>query len=167
MSGRDMLMIWRRHFQLSKQTQDFHFRRAHTSQDLFRVCHVAQFRRLWIDAGPSLFLFFSNDDIIQVFGRYEHSRTLPVHSKIAPHSAQIDRQICQKGPWTHGFFYVRTPEESYRSLILLLFIMQTQLMVVGLKMVSVDQLAIFSHQNMSSSKHEIYVSNELSLVNVC
>ena len=106
-----------------KRAPDLHFRRAHTSQDLFRVCHVAQFRRLWIDAGPSLFLFFSNDDIIQVFGRYEHSRTLPVHSEIAPHSAQIGRQICQKGPWTHGFFYVRTPEESYRSLILLLLIM--------------------------------------------
>ena len=48
-----------------------------------------------------------------------------------------------------------------------IFIMWTWLRVVGLRMVLLDQLPDFSHQNMSSSRHEINMSEELALVKIC
>ena len=47
------------------------------------------------------------------------------------------------------------------------FIMWTWLRVVGLRMVLLDQLPDFSHQNMSPSRHQIYISEELTLVKIC
>ena len=47
------------------------------------------------------------------------------------------------------------------------FIMWTLLTVVGLRMVLLNQLPDFSHQNMSPSRHEINMSEELALVKIC
>ena len=47
------------------------------------------------------------------------------------------------------------------------FIMWTWLRVMGLRMVLLDQLPNFSHQNMSPSRYEIYISEELTLVKIC
>ena len=47
------------------------------------------------------------------------------------------------------------------------FIIWTWLRVLGLRMVSVDQLSTFSHPNMCPSRHQINISEELTLVNIC
>ena len=63
------------------------------------------------------------------------------------------------------------PREGSRGVLQVLnpldFIKWTYLRVLALRMVSLDQLPDCSHQNMSPSAHQIYISEELTLVKIC
>ena len=123
--------------------------------------------RLWIGAEPSL---FHPKDIFIYFKTIESKMaSTSYHSCQNCLSTRPDwsSNLPKKAPGTMDFVQCEGSRGVLQVLDLPIFIMWTWLRVVGLRMVLLDQLPDFSHQNMSSSRHEINMSEELALVKIC
>ena len=87
--------------------------------------------------------------------------------KLSLMQARLVVKFVKKAHRTMDFVQYEGSRGVLRVLHLPYLIIKTWLRVVGLRIVSVDQLSTFWHQNMSPGRHHIDISKELSLVNIC